>query len=199
MNEMKEERAFRISMLIDGELSKQESSALIDEIQRDKALREVWVRYQAASSLMRSEINDIAPGHFSDRVRQSLQAEPTVLAPQRGPKIHFDRAAVGAIAASVLVFAVMVGNSPDMPAPSSLAEPLNIASNAPSLPVSGEVVTTTTGSAIQVAESSGVEEEVWIQDERLNDYLMKHSEKTHSAGAFGVLPFARVVSYGSGH
>lgn len=191
---MKEESAIKISMLIDGELSEQASSDLIDEIQKDKALQAVWSRYQAASSLLRSETSCIAPSGFSNRVTESLQAEPTVLAPKKASINRFDRAAIGAIAASVVVFTVMVGGTLETsPAPPSSASSLNLASNAPVL----EEKAALDRSPIQVAESEA-EEEVWIQDEQLNDYLMKHSEKTRSAGAFGVLPLARVVSYGSG-
>lgn len=189
---MKEEWAIKISMLIDGELSEQESSDLIDIIQRDEELREMWGRYQAASNLMRSEAVCIVPSDFSAKVSQSLRAEPTVLSPRQRPKINFDKTTVGAIAASVLVFAVMIGSSPEESVTPLLEAPINVASKLPALPESNSV-----GNVVQLA-GNGVQEEVWIQDERLNKLLMKHSEKTRSAGAFGVLPFARVVNYGNG-
>ncbi len=190
---MKEEWAIKISMLIDGELSEQESSDLIDAIQRDDELREMWVRFQAASNLMRSEATCIAPNCFSDKVSQSLQVEPTVLSPRQRPKINFDRTAIGAIAASVFIFAVMIGNSTEEATVPSMVEPLNVASNIPALPEKSS-----TDNMVQVAGNT-VKEEVWIQDERLNELLVKHSERTRSAGAFAVLPFARVVNYGNAH
>jgi hypothetical protein len=189
---MKEEWAIKISTLIDGELSEQESSDLIDAIQRNEELREVWVRYQAASNLMRSEASCIAPSQFSDKVSRSLRAEPTILSPRQRPKIVFDKTTVGAIAASVFVFAVMIGGSPEESVTPFIEAPINIASTIPALPERN-----LTENVVRLA-GNGVKEEVWIQDERLNELLMKHSEKTRSAGVFGVLPFARVVNYGNG-
>jgi negative regulator of sigma E activity len=190
---MKEEWAIKISMLIDGELSEQESSALIDQIQEDDALREIWVRYQVASSLIRSESNIIIPSDFSKQVSLSLESEPTVLAPTRQAPNYFNRATVGALAASLILFAVVVGNLPETVTSPSLS-PVTLASHFQQsvAPASEKQLET----AAQVA---ALEEEVWVQDEQLNDYLMKHSEKSRSTGAFAVLPFARVVSYGNGH
>ena len=190
---MKEEWAIKISMLVDGELPEQESSALLDRIQEDEALREMWVRYQAASSLIRFESSLIIPNDFSKQVSLSLESEPTVLAPTRQTKSYFNRTAIGAIAASFALFAVVVGNLPEA-VTSSSSSPVTLASH-----LQQSIVPSSEKQLEVVAQIAALEEEVWIQDEQLNDYLMKHSEKSRSTGAFAVLPFARVVSYGNGN
>ncbi len=190
---MKEEWAIKISMLVDGELSEQESSALLDRIQEDEALREIWVRYQAASSLMRSESNFIIPNDFSKQISLSLESEPTILAPTRQTRSYFNRTTIGAMVASVVLFTVIVGNLPEA-VTSASSSPVTLASH-----IQQSIAPSSEKQLEADAQIVALEEEVWIQDEQLNDYLMKHSEKSRSTGAFAVLPFARVVSYGNGN
>lgn len=188
---MNEELIQKISMLVDGELGEVESSRLIDKILKEDELREVWLRYHAVSTLLKSESGGVVSGRFSEETRHAVQAEPTVLAPIRTKKLTIKQTVFGAIAASVLVFAFVVGGFPNLltqegSTPVIVASFQSGAAQNKRLTVSHELA------------KNNLEEDIWIEDERLNDYLLKHNETTQSGGVFGVLPYARVVSYGSG-
>lgn len=191
---MNEELIQKISMLVDGELGVAESSKLIDKILEENELREVWLRYHAAGTLLKSDSGETISSQFSEKIRCAIQAEPTVLAPiqTKTKAITTRQTAFGAIAASVLVFAFMIGSSPELPTKTP-ASSVEIASSQPTSSLPNEVVAT---SSVMVVKNQ--DEEVWIQDERLNNYLLKHNEASQSGGVFSVLPYARVVSYGSG-
>lgn len=192
----------KISMMLDGELPPEEVTELMNRIGEDQELQQVWHRYQISSHLLKQNTEAIASSGFSESVRNAISEEPTVLAPikKAGRKIHKQAATV--VAASFVLFAVVIGNFPDnspvsdrAPQVVAVQPPVEVAQPKLALVEAQKPEIEVT----KVAEVTPVvhDGEVWIEDEELNDYLMKHSEKSHSRGAYGVLPFARVVSYGN--
>jgi sigma-E factor negative regulatory protein RseA len=163
----------KLSLLLDGELSKSESMALMTRIETDAVLRRQWHRYCLVSEVLRSgKILPVDDG-FVDRVRAALADEPTILAPRPEKHRYREKAVTAAIAASLAVVAVLVGKSVSEYSP-----------------VHGPEVLAQT-------ELGGSGDAHAAVDPKFQDYLVTHSETAYLAGAPGMLPYARLVTYDS--
>lgn len=165
----------KISMLLDDELSSKEAIALLEKIDQDDQLRQIWYRYNNISLALKSDQYISVDSQLSDHVKKSIEVVPTVLAPNvglQGPKKW-----VFALAASVVFIAVFSWPRffSDLETP---AEPITIAEHLPEPLASPEL--------------AQWDEEL---DSRLNDYLVTHNESAYSTGMQGMLPYARVVGY----
>ncbi|MGX2039556.1 sigma-E factor negative regulatory protein [Methylocaldum sp. MU1018] len=163
----------QLSLLLDGELSKSDSLALLSCIEKDADLRNRWHRYRLVSEAMRSAKIVPVDGYFVDRVRDALASEPAILAPRPEKRRYRENAVTAALAASLAVVAVLVGKS--------ISE---------YSPVRGsELLAQTELVGPGVARPS--------IDPRFQDYLVTHNETAYLAGAPGMLPYARLVAYDS--
>ncbi|HYE36535.1 sigma-E factor negative regulatory protein [Methylocaldum sp.] len=163
----------KLSLLLDGELSKSDSLALMSRVEGDAELRKQWHRYRLISELMRSEKTLLVDDSFVDRVRDALASEPTILAPRSGKHRYREKAVTAALAASLAIVAVLVGKS--------ISE---------YSPVRGpELLAQTELTGAGNARSGG--------DPQFQDYLVMHNETAYLVGAPGVLPYARLVTYDS--
>lgn len=99
-----------LSALVDGELAPEESRRALERIAGDAQLQARWARYHAMRAACEGAVTRSAlrPG-FSDRVRDALADEPTVVAPHarwRRPWSLRRPASGLAVAASVALVAV---------------------------------------------------------------------------------------------
>jgi len=72
-----------LSSLMDGELSPDEASRLLESLCADTQLRNQWMAYHVVGDALRS--NEVAAEHstaFCSRVADAITREPTVLAPR---------------------------------------------------------------------------------------------------------------------
>lgn len=163
----------KLSLLLDGELSESDSLALMASIESDATLRRQWHRYRLVSEVMRSGKVLPVDDRFVDQVRATIANEPAILAPRPEKHRYREKAVTAALAASLAVVAVLVGKSvkdySPVPGPEVLAQ----------------------------TELVDPDEVRSALDPQFQDYLVTHYETAYLAGAPGLLPYARLVTYDS--
>jgi sigma-E factor negative regulatory protein RseA len=116
----------QLSALIDGEFEIEDSEHLMTALRSSGELKDVWKTYHLIGDVMRQSAD--MPYHFSDRVMQALDAEPTVLAVNKHIERHIEvkkkktTPALWSVAASVaavmfvglMVFKLQLGESEDL-------------------------------------------------------------------------------------
>jgi len=177
---MEQNRVIKVSMLLDDELNEKEALSLLEQIESDDGLKEKWFRYNTASLAIKSDAFVALQADLVGKVRQAVACEPTVSsrpASTAKPSRIFSVFA-GALAASVVIMAVIF--------------------------VDKQAVDTGGGTATMVADK-GVEPSLHqaqpvaakSSEARFHGYLLNHNESAYTMGTLGMLPYARVVSYGA--
>ena len=80
---MSEEIRERLSALVDGELGEPEAVGMLDRLNVDAELKQVWERYHLVSDVIRNNLPVFASVDLVDRVKQSLNSEPVPFRPIR--------------------------------------------------------------------------------------------------------------------
>ncbi|MEN8259061.1 MAG: sigma-E factor negative regulatory protein [Pseudomonadota bacterium] len=167
----------KMSMLLDDELSTDESLRLLERIEDDVVLRSRWHRYNAASLALKSDAYVNLGDDFVANISEKIRNEPTVLVPQP-TRVTILYSGWAAVAASVIIVAVIVvGNLPNQ------AE-------------KNASVKMAQSSRLQFAEKIDSENEP--ADSRFEDYLEAHNESSYATVTPNLLPYARVVSQSRG-
>jgi sigma-E factor negative regulatory protein RseA len=222
---MKEQQRQAVSALLDGELAAPQSSQIIDALEQDPELRALWERYHMIGGAMRREGAALAWREIADQTRVRIAAEPTVLAPANLRRRHpsrvapFAGVALAASAAFLAVFAVPVLFQSDVTSSAprtaqalipSMALPGPSASSTES---AGEAqpghTTVDRSSNSQVARDSLADRFApspahrWHIDQpgvvsHLDRLLVSHQESAPDTGINRMLPYATLVSYGTG-
>jgi sigma-E factor negative regulatory protein RseA len=153
-----------LSAWMDSELSEQQAGALLPQLKRDAQLRRDWDCYHLIGDALRGvEGADLGAG-----IRARLDAEPTVLAPQRRgkpEKRHWAALSVAASAAAVAFVGWMA-------LPGTQQNPVQVA-----VVPAAEVR--------QVAVPAG---------EGAKNYLLAHQRYSPSSAMQGVAPYVRTVA-----
>ncbi|TSA10758.1 MAG: anti-sigma factor [Betaproteobacteria bacterium] len=153
-----------LSAWMDGELSEQQASPSLTQFENDAELRRHWDCYHVIGDALRG----VHGPDLCARMRARLEAEPTVLAPQRRIKAEKTRWNALTLAASVAAV-VFVGW---MALPGTLQESSQLAQVRPP--------------AVQpVAVAAG---------EGAKDYLLAHQRYSPSNAMQGVAPYVRTVA-----
>ncbi|GAB4271373.1 MAG: hypothetical protein Kow0065_20990 [Methylomicrobium sp.] len=174
----------QISQFLDDDLSYQESLSLLDAMKMQPDLLQKLHRYNTISHALKSDaVVSISPD-FTERVRQSLQAEPVYLMPRRKPSVK-RYAAASALAASVAIVAIMTMRSPDslkpLQPPIAQSNPITLAA-APNISEPKPTV-------------ASQESEQKIKRTRFIEYLRAHNSSRYIDGSMAMQPYARIVSY----
>jgi len=155
----------KISQLMDGELGEREARLQIRRLESDPSLMQAWDTYHLIGDALR---DDIPLGtDFERRLRQRLDGEPTVIA----PNVHFASRLVryslplAAAVAGVAVVGWLALSSQPQPAPGPVAR------------IAPTVVATETPATGQ-----------------MSDYLLAHQEFSPTAAMQGVASYVRTVS-----
>lgn len=163
-----------ISSLMDGEVEADQASALVVQMGKSRDMAQVWASYHLIGDCLRQEAH--LSTDFSEKLKQRLRDEPTVLAPPRKRQITFDHPVVTFSAAASVAIITFVGwaayqsatlhRSPAMPAmaaaPASAVQPV----------------------ALNIRSTSA----------NINPYLVAHQEASPSMGMEGVTPYIRTVA-----
>ncbi len=107
----------RISQLIDQELDAGQQGSVIDEMIRHESAGRTWQRYQLIGDIARGDIDRVGTD-LTERIRERLRAEPTVIAPRQSARENriagtvaepgiWKPAGLFALAASLAVVAVV--------------------------------------------------------------------------------------------
>jgi sigma-E factor negative regulatory protein RseA len=161
----------QISRLMDGDLEGAEAEAAFGELKRDDGL-EHWACYHIIGDVLRR--NGYPPAGFSSRFAARLDAEPTVLAPQRerpsqSSRLPFAWAVAATLAAVAVVSSVAV--SVFDPQPTALAK----------------------------AREAGAVRMAQPKSQPVSpDYLLAHQEYSPTTQIQGVGPYLRAVSAPAG-
>ena len=164
----------KLCLLLDNELSPDESLSLLHRIETDPEVRKQWVRYSLIKEAMRSGRILIPDNRFVDRVSSALADEPTVVAPRSGTRGWRERVVTGALASSLALGAVLIAKSLNH---SPLIQESNF---------------------LTLANLMGTPTQVPM-DSEFQDYLLTHYQAAYSAGASGMLPSVRLVSAEANH
>jgi sigma-E factor negative regulatory protein RseA len=160
----------QISTLMDGELFDDEAETLLGQMKKEGEVCEAWLTYHLISDAMRQP--DHLHADISSKLRERLQAEPTVLAPHSWRTQKTRWFALSA-AASVLAVGVVAWLSVQVgPEPAA-----QMASNQQQQP-----------SAVRPASFSP------NQNNDVNDYLMAHQEFSPSADVQGAASYIHTVA-----
>lgn len=123
----------KLSQLVDGELDDFESEQVLDALTKDAGSQRGWGIYHLIGDVMRGEVDQVGT-NLAGRIEQTLSAEPTVLRFPAADEVKDENrreqkivkpAAIFTIAASVLIFAILMFSPQDndqvIPDPDSLA------------------------------------------------------------------------------
>lgn len=174
-----------LSALLDDELAVSEVTKLVDRVIGDEDVRNTLARYQLISAGFRGEWAEPQTLLVSELVRQRLDAEPTVLAPNRRslPR-RWKRGAAGlAIAASVATLAVVIYIQQSPPVTLKLPD----VAQAPPTGKSPVMTIVSSRSAPPVNQQQN--------RDLLERYLMEHNEFATRGGASGFIPYTTFVTY----
>lgn len=192
---MQEEINQQISRLIDGELGFEDTLNLLKKIQSDEALKHKMCRYQAISEALKADVFYQVSPDFSHKILQKIQSEPAYLLPNllKHPDLpnqsnltQFNRRKLYAVAASIAVVAVLVGQS------------------FRNEPMANKELTVTAMAVPQQSLSSNTEAQsrkVAQEDKKkplstqFNDYLQAHNSSVYTNGEANFQPYAKVTSY----
>lgn len=177
---MEQDRVIKVSMLLDEELNEEEALSLLEQIEADDGLQEKWFRYNTASLAIKSDSIVALEADLVDKVRQAIAREPAVFsastAPRKPSRIY--NVFAGALAASVVIMAVIV-----------VKQPADTDGDAATMVVADR------GAESSLHQSQPAEAK--SSEARFHGYLLNHNESAYSMGTLGMLPYARVVSYGA--
>lgn len=176
----------QISALLDGELPVAERRLLLERLSREPALRGHWAHYQLISDALRHSLPERIDLGLAARVQAQLAAEPAHAPRARWPRLLKPLASL-AVAASVAVVAVVAVQQGQAP---QLSPRPQIASTQPADPLvmpGPEAFTRVQGTRWEVQQPQ--------VRQRLNEYLVNHSEYATSSGVPGMHPYVRIVGY----
>lgn len=161
----------KISAFMDGEAAPAEAQQALSRLRQDAGLREAWDRFHLVGDALRGDLRGepLLGDAFLARLRERLDAEPTVVAPRR----RWRTAGFTALAVAASLAFVTVAVRVAMPERSG-APGQEVAQAAPEA-----------GSA-QVAKAP--------IPAQVNDYLQAHHEFSPHSALQGVAPYVRSVS-----
>ena len=183
---MSEKLKQSLSAVMDGEADEFETRRVLDEIQRDDALREMWERYHMVSSAMRGET--LAPKAAKARFWAALDGDeaPAVeevvvdRAPLPQSRRHLGRVAGVAVAATVAAVVIITFGLPQE------------TSRAPELAAVPPVAVTAPG---REALATIVSARDW---RRTNAYMLQHAQSTSMVNRASAIPaFVKFAAYES--
>jgi len=181
-----------VSALADGELAPARAARVLDEVMADAELREQWRRHFAISAVLSGHGRPVTEtADLAQRVRDALEREPVLAERRLAPRRR--ALTVTALAASVAVFAVVVG----LGLAGRQAPP-----DATPVAASGAAVPALAGRPAETGQPPAKRTRMMWADARpavearLNGYLLTHNEYL-ADGVRGMLPYARVVGYDS--
>lgn len=164
----------QISALMDNELQDQDARQALLRLGDTPEARESWATYHLIGDVMRGQGSSV---NIAGRVLAALQAEPTVLAPQR--TVRSAKAMTYALSAAASVSAIAVVGWMAFSTGNVTNPPAELARAVPAAP------------AVQLAEPQLVSAP---SDGQMNEYLLAHQGVSPSSGLQGVAPYIRTIS-----
>ncbi len=189
---MAKESLEHISVLMDGEFSRETGMFLARRLSSEEAMCEKWERYHLIRDCIRQPGGKQVVSGLCEKFNASLDAEDTSVEPFGNTHRWLKPVAGLAIAASVALMAIVVtappaGTIPGNSADATLASPANppfVSPNTLSLtPAIAPVSQAVSYASAQQANTS-----------RLNAYLLRHNQTARTAGRQGFVSFVPIVA-----
>ena len=209
---MNEQQRQAVSALLDGELEAPQAGQVIDALERDPELRALWERYHLIGGALRREGGALAWRDIAGQTRARIAAEPTVLSPTNLRRRRPSRAAsvagvaLAASAAFLAVFAVPALFNPEvsslprtaatLPSPAPADPPEEPSRLDPAQRGQSAQARVADRFAPNPAQRWHINEPGIVQ--HLDRLLVSHQESAPSTGINRMLPYATLVSYGTG-
>ncbi|WP_221799091.1 sigma-E factor negative regulatory protein [Oceanobacter mangrovi] len=212
-----------LSALVDGEADELEVRRVLNQIEEDDELRERWSRYQLMGALLRDE--QAMTVDLSKGIMQAIDGEPMDEVPARSsaavvgtdvvPAVADEERKIsaswkngwiasGAVAASVtlaVLLGVRVVDESMIAGGTEVASAVTINAAPAAAPVMStvasapaELVAANSDSAA-MADSQLSESELRDAQQRLQEYVLQHSENASLNNGRGLMPYARVTSF----
>lgn len=194
-----------LSALKDGHADELELRRLLNEMDNDPSLQQTWARYEMIGAVMREEaVNTV---DLSRGIRQAIDGEPmddvparslpqTETAPEAGAQGWQHWLTGGAVAAAVTL-AVLLGVRLDSEQQPLVAENAVPVSQPESIAPSGpSVVADAPASPAELQVASQLQAELPEAQRKLQQYVLQHTEHAALNTGRGMMPFARVASFG---
>ena len=177
----------QLSALLDGELPEAEQRLLLERLAREPELRAQWSRYQLIRSALHQHLPEHIDLNFAERVQAALQDDPTQQSSPGRLTRAFKPLAGLAVAASVAVVAIMAVQQTRTAPPGQVPVQVAATPNDPGVMPGPEAYTRVAGTRWDAQQRQ--------VRERLNEYLVNHSEYAASGGIPGMQPYVRIVGY----
>jgi len=180
----------QISAIIDGEMESKSCGTSI----KSEEFKQTWIRYHLISDCFHNRIPEHHDLSLSQKISESIQLEPTILAPTPKTFVKYAKPLAGiAVAASVAAMAIFGIQQIQSPQQILTTQPAPLAQvQLPQAPMEY-------GVPLQLPEL-GEARPVQVQmqsDMRINRYLLNHNEYRTSMGVGGVTPHVHMVATGS--
>lgn len=187
----------KISVLVDGEMPREEIDGLMDGLKHDKTSQMCWRHYHLISDALKNNLPDELPEDFVNRISLALESEPLLSTPPRRTFDYqsFIRPTIGfALAASVAAVAFLgLGWNTQQ---TGMEQMPTLASN--NSPASSGITTVSTQPVVSYTTVHGRQWDVEQPElaSKLNDYLINHDQYSAVDGMHNsVLPQVRIVGY----
>ncbi len=183
---MNEKIGEQISAMFDEELEDQEQELLLHRLQRDPQMQSSWSRYQLIGDAIRHNLNAAAHPDLREDIRHEIEREPAIVSTSQSSVagLRMMKPVAGlAIAASVAAMAIIglqnigQGQSPYQDAP--------------------RLAQTQPATSIQRVSGTRWNMQQPETENRLNGYLVNHSEYTSGISLQGMINYARIAGYDS--
>ena len=172
-----------LSALADGELHGEELEQALDALRKDPELQASWQSYHLLRDTVSSNLNQQVEPQLHLRVSAALEAEPTILAPQRRPRTWLKQVAGVAIAASVTGIAIIGIQSMN-----------GVDAGPAAVPVAAKQEYL----RMEPTQLAQAKKKATQKNDALNPYLVNHNEYSANSGIQGMLPYVRIVGHKAG-
>lgn len=187
----------RISALMDGELDRQQASAVLPDVRQREEMREAWATYHLIGEAMRGQ--SCPDSRIAAAVARQLAAEPTVLAPRPSTaNSGFGRrwAWPSVAAAAAVATVTWMASGIQGPGPASVPggiQPASTALGTQPIAVSPAVANFTEILPTTPAGTQSTPTSIQLTADTYQPYLMAHQPFSPSVSIHGLAPYMRTV------
>jgi sigma-E factor negative regulatory protein RseA len=177
-----------LSALVDDELTLADTDSQLAALAEEPARRDTWARYQLIGTAIRRGVPEVYDPGLARRIQAAIgdtlpdfdEAEPGLPTPGTASpdwKRTASGIAMAASVAAVALFGVRYFAEPE--------QGVTVAATGPAMAIQALPV---------AATETSLASDATLDQERLNDYLIRHNEFAATGGLRGLPPYVRVVS-----
>ena len=186
---MKKQKQEILSTLIDDELSN--NKEILDNLISNEEMKDTWARFHLIGDCLRGNLPKKIDRNFSSNLKKIIANEPSLFFPNKNYKLVKEPIIGFAIAASVAIFAVLGIQRADISPIETTASTVHMKKEI----VDSKLDTFSfPGNYVAPANVEEINEYDFLSNQRLNNYLINHSQYRNDLKMNTVLPYARIVN-----